>query len=89
MNATELSQIVVDPEDKTVALMLRLAAETNDTPDPLWPSIKVQVGKHLHRLGIHTWVRWRHYDAVSDTIIDMNGEVCQWCPKARFVKERN
>jgi hypothetical protein len=83
MNATELSQIVVDPDDKTVDLMLRLAGECDGT-DPLWPTIKVTIGRVLHPLGIHTWVRWRHYDKMSDKVIDMNGEVCTWCPRARF-----
>jgi len=83
MNATELSQIVIDPEDRSAALLLQLAAEA-DQHDPLWPLIKVHVGKLLHPLGVHTWVRWRHYDAASGQVIEMGGVVCQWCPKAEF-----
>lgn len=83
MNATELSQIVVDPEDRSTALFLRLSAEA-DRDDPLWPTVKLLIGRLLHRFGVHTWVRWRHYDAVSDQVIDMNGVVCQWCPKAKL-----
>jgi hypothetical protein len=83
MNATELSQIVVDPEDKSTDLLLKLSYET-DTKDPLWPTIKVWIGKSLHPLGIHTWVRWRHYDKASDQVIDMNGVVCCFCSKAQL-----
>lgn len=83
MNVTELSQIVVDPDDKSTAVLLKLAAEA-DQHDPLWALFKVTLGKFLHPLGVHTWVRWRHYDAASDRVIDMPGVVCQWCPKAKL-----
>lgn len=84
MNVTELSQIVVDPDDKTPQLQLRLAAEVE--PDPFWPLVKVKIGEFLHPLGIHTWVTWRHYDAQSDKVLDMGGVVCQFCPKAQYRK---
>lgn len=83
MNATELSQIVVDPDDKTPSLIIKLAAEA-ESNDPLWPSIKVRIGQILHPFGVHTWVRWRHYDAASGKVIDMNGVICQFCSKARL-----
>lgn len=86
MNAPEFAQVVVDPEDKTAALMLRLIEEVKDDDDgkPRWAWAKLFIGKWVHALGIHTWVRWRHYDRASDSIIDMNGKVCQWCSKARL-----
>lgn len=83
MNATELSQIVIDPEDRTTDLLLRLAPQA-DQQDRIWPLAKVLVGRFLHPFGVHTWVRWRHYDKASDQVLDMPGVVCQWCPKARY-----
>lgn len=83
MNVTEYSQIVVDPPDASDELIeLLTLLDDGPTPDPVWPRVKLIIGRILHPFGIHTWVRWRYYDPTIDRIIDMNGVVCQYCPKA-------
>jgi len=84
MNATELSQIVVDPKDRTDEIMEVLADAGDQGPDPFRSKVKLLIGRALHPFGIHTWVRFLYYDAASMRVMDMNGEVCTWCPKARL-----
>lgn len=64
--------------------MLELAAKVDDTKVSRLAWAKLWLGRFLHPVGVHTWVRWMHYDKASDRVLDMNGEVCQFCPKARL-----
>lgn len=83
MNVPELSQLVLDPEDMDKVNLQLLVAQHFKEADPIWAAIKVQIGRVLHPFGVHTWVRWLHYDLATDRVIDMNGVICQWCTKAR------
>jgi len=84
MNATELSQIVVAPEDRTDEVQALLEEAAKDWPEPFWPNTKTIIGRVLHPFGVHTWVRWKQYDPQSKQVLDMNGKVCCWCPKAKL-----
>jgi len=85
MNATEFSQIVISPDDATDELLELLELlDDAPTPTPFWPRVKVALGWALHPFGVHTWVRWRHYDPVIDRVVEMPGVVCQFCGHAHM-----
>jgi len=83
MNATETYQIQVDPDDETPSLRNELI-ELEDEDAHGWTAVKLWAGGFLHRFGVHTWVTWYHWDAASQRLIDMDGVICSFCPKARL-----
>lgn len=81
MNVTETDQVVLSPDDR--GFIERVKELTKGLPDPsLWTAFKLWLGRTLHPVGVHTWVRHLRYDANLDGLIDV-GQVCYWCPKAR------
>lgn len=84
MNATETSQIVRDPREPwDDAIKRRLEELADGLPRiSLFTSLKLAVGERIHPLGIHTWVRHKRWDQISDRLIDV-GVVCMFCNQGK------
>lgn len=44
---------------------------------------KLRLGRLLHKLGFHTWVKMRVFDAASRRILRTGLTVCAFCSKGR------
>lgn len=84
MNATDVSQIVRDPEEPwDDDIERRLWELADELPVPsLRSALKMAWGEVTHRFGVHTWVRHKRYDEVSDSLVDV-GTVCLFCSRGR------
>ena len=88
MNDTSsIIKIQVDPSQAHLLRQIELAAARQGVLYVLvgWkPRVKLLLGRLVHPLGRHTWLRWMTYDEVSDRILDTGGQICEFCPKARL-----
>ena len=78
MNEPNAYQIVLDPEDDR-SIEVRVTQLAMEMPKTSWRvGARLWFGFAIHPLGIHTFVRHKRYDEVSDRLIDV-GRVCMFC----------
>lgn len=83
MKNYEVSQVVVFPADKEFAPEVRARVMQEPLP-PAAAMRRLRIGRWLHRLGIHHWVKMRVFDSQSRRILHTGSYVCAFCHRARL-----